>query len=176
MNLGTEMGTKVQTRKRPTQQVSNCSVDVFQPDHAELNRMAEGVGFEPTVGYQPTTVFKTAALSRSAIPPARPMRVHGLCSGTLGCFTELYIVSRRAGWPCGFLARRREPYCQYCGAKSSLFRYVSEDRLLLPKTLVCIRIFIGLKARVGAVLGQVSKCPLRQSSVPECRAADRHGA
>ncbi len=31
--------------------------------------MAEGVGFEPTVGYQPTTVFKTAALSRSAIPP-----------------------------------------------------------------------------------------------------------
>ena len=32
--------------------------------------MAEGVGFEPTVGYQPTTVFKTAALSRSAIPPA----------------------------------------------------------------------------------------------------------
>ena len=87
--------------------------------------------------------------------------MHGLCSGTLGGFTELYIVS---------------PYCQYCGAKSSLFRYVSEDRLLLPKTLVCIRIFIGLKARVGAVLGQVSKCPLRQFSVPECRAADRHGA
>ena len=27
------------------------------------------MGFEPTVGYQPTTVFKTAALSRSAIPP-----------------------------------------------------------------------------------------------------------
>ena len=39
------------------------------------NMLAEGVGFEPTVGYQPTTVFKTAALSRSAIPPAlsRPL-------------------------------------------------------------------------------------------------------
>ena len=37
---------------------------------ADHGQMAEGVGFEPTVGYQPTTVFKTAALSRSAIPPA----------------------------------------------------------------------------------------------------------
>ncbi len=36
---------------------------------ADHGQMAEGVGFEPTVGYQPTTVFKTAALSRSAIPP-----------------------------------------------------------------------------------------------------------
>ena len=59
----------MQKRKRRTQQVSNCSVDVFRSNQAELTQMAEGVGFEPTVGYQPTTVFKTAALSRSAIPP-----------------------------------------------------------------------------------------------------------
>ena len=39
--------------------------------------MAEGVGFEPTVGYQPTTVFKTAALSRSAIPPALSPEEYG---------------------------------------------------------------------------------------------------
>ena len=32
--------------------------------------MAEGVGFEPTVGC-PTAVFKTAAFVRSATPPAR---------------------------------------------------------------------------------------------------------
>ena len=32
--------------------------------------MAERVGFEPTVG-EPTAVFKTAALDRSAISPAR---------------------------------------------------------------------------------------------------------
>lgn len=32
--------------------------------------MAEEVGFEPTVGYQPTPVFKTGALSRSATPPS----------------------------------------------------------------------------------------------------------
>ena len=31
--------------------------------------MAEEVGFEPTVRGYPTTVFKTAALSRSATPP-----------------------------------------------------------------------------------------------------------
>ena len=31
--------------------------------------MAEGVGFEPTEGYEPSTVFKTAAFNRSATPP-----------------------------------------------------------------------------------------------------------
>ena len=31
--------------------------------------MAEGVGFEPTVGGYPTTAFKAAALNRSATPP-----------------------------------------------------------------------------------------------------------
>ncbi len=31
--------------------------------------MAEEVGFEPTVGGHPTTVFKTAALNHSATPP-----------------------------------------------------------------------------------------------------------
>ena len=56
-------------RKRAAEKVSNWSVDIFRPNQAELSQMAEGVGFEPTVGYQPTTVFKTAALSRSAIPP-----------------------------------------------------------------------------------------------------------
>ena len=29
----------------------------------------EKVGFEPTVGYEPTTVFKTAAFDHSASPP-----------------------------------------------------------------------------------------------------------
>ena len=38
--------------------------------------MAEGVGFEPTVGKYPTTVFKTVALNHSAIPPRRG--VHSL--------------------------------------------------------------------------------------------------
>ena len=33
--------------------------------------MAVGVGFEPTVGYQPTPVFKTGAFNRSATPPLR---------------------------------------------------------------------------------------------------------
>ena len=31
--------------------------------------MAEGVGFEPTKGYQPLLVFKTSAFNRSATPP-----------------------------------------------------------------------------------------------------------
>jgi len=33
-------------------------------------KRAEGVGFEPTVGSDPTPVFKTGALNRSAIPPS----------------------------------------------------------------------------------------------------------
>ncbi len=32
---------------------------------------AEGEGFEPPVGETPTAVFKTAALSHSAIPPGK---------------------------------------------------------------------------------------------------------
>ncbi len=31
--------------------------------------MAEGVGFEPTMGDYPMLVFKTSALNRSATPP-----------------------------------------------------------------------------------------------------------
>ena len=31
--------------------------------------MAEGQGFEPWVGYKPTSVFKTGAFGRSATPP-----------------------------------------------------------------------------------------------------------
>lgn len=37
-------------------------------DMAISAKVAEGEGFEPPVGL-PTTVFKTAALNRSAIPP-----------------------------------------------------------------------------------------------------------
>jgi hypothetical protein len=37
---------------------------------------AEGVGFEPTMGF-PIPVFKTGALGRSAIPPeGKPLRTH----------------------------------------------------------------------------------------------------
>lgn len=32
-------------------------------------RVAEGVGFEPTMGYEPIAVFKTAALGHYASPP-----------------------------------------------------------------------------------------------------------
>ena len=35
--------------------------------------MAEGEGFEPPVTEYATTVFKTAALNRSATPPQRPL-------------------------------------------------------------------------------------------------------
>ncbi len=35
--------------------------------------MAEGVGFEPTVGF-PTPVFKTGAIDHSTTPPERSMR------------------------------------------------------------------------------------------------------
>ncbi len=31
--------------------------------------LAEGVGFEPTMGYEPIAVFKTAALGHYASPP-----------------------------------------------------------------------------------------------------------
>ena len=31
--------------------------------------MAEGVGFEPTRGFRPPTVFKTVSLNRSDTPP-----------------------------------------------------------------------------------------------------------
>ena len=34
-----------------------------------LTALAEGEGFEPPVSKKPTTVFKTAALNHSAIPP-----------------------------------------------------------------------------------------------------------
>ena len=34
--------------------------------------MAEGVGFEPTLGSYPKHAFQACALSHSAIPPARP--------------------------------------------------------------------------------------------------------
>ncbi len=37
--------------------------------------MAVGVGFEPTVGYQPTPVFKTGAFNRSATPPSFKGRI-----------------------------------------------------------------------------------------------------
>jgi hypothetical protein len=33
--------------------------------------LAERVGFEPTVGYKPTPVFKTGAFNRSATSPGR---------------------------------------------------------------------------------------------------------
>ena len=38
-----------------------------------VKQEAEGEGFEPPVGF-PTHVFKTCALSRSAIPPKHPNR------------------------------------------------------------------------------------------------------
>jgi hypothetical protein len=37
-------------------------------DHWRRGRLAEGVGFEPTVG-KPTPVFKTGTFGRSVIPP-----------------------------------------------------------------------------------------------------------
>ena len=39
------------------------------PDKSGLNFLAEGVGFEPTVHLKQTTVFKTASLNHSDIPP-----------------------------------------------------------------------------------------------------------
>jgi hypothetical protein len=45
---------------------------VFYRYHKE---MAEAVRFELTVGYQPTTVFKTVALNRSATLPSLKMRI-----------------------------------------------------------------------------------------------------
>ena len=40
-------------------------------------RMAEGVGFEPTVGGHPTTVFKTVAIGHSAtLPPVALFSLH----------------------------------------------------------------------------------------------------
>ena len=33
--------------------------------------MAEGVGFEPTEGRRPSTVFKTAPINRSGTPPLK---------------------------------------------------------------------------------------------------------
>src|SRR3990167_1080178 len=47
---------------------------------------AEGVGFEPTVGCNPTQVFKTCALNRSAIPPvfgvgSPPTRIRAATAG-----------------------------------------------------------------------------------------------
>src|SRR5688500_4624476 len=38
---------------------------------AERTWLADGVGFEPTVGWSPTPVFKTGALNRSATHPLR---------------------------------------------------------------------------------------------------------
>ena len=82
VKFGPEVGTRMKKRKSAAEKVSNWSVDVFRPNQAELSQMAEGVGFEPTVGYQPTTVFKTAALSRSAIPPNLcPSRSRGAARG-----------------------------------------------------------------------------------------------
>ena len=45
--------------KRPRKTLFNAS-----------HRLADGVGFEPTVGLSPTPVFKTGALNRSATHPA----------------------------------------------------------------------------------------------------------
>src|SRR5262245_44088328 len=45
---------------------------------ARGGKVAEREGFEPPVGY-PTTVFKTAALSHSAISPKRGSYIRGLC-------------------------------------------------------------------------------------------------
>ena len=45
------------------------------------SKLAEGVGFEPTVGEYPTTVFKTVAFNHSAIPPRRG--VHSLADRRL---------------------------------------------------------------------------------------------
>ena len=38
-------------------------------DSAPTEQLAEGVGFEPTMGYEPIAVFKTAALGHYASPP-----------------------------------------------------------------------------------------------------------
>ena len=43
--------------------------------------MAEGVGFEPTLGYYPKHAFQACALSHSAIPPARLARLVLRASG-----------------------------------------------------------------------------------------------
>ena len=45
------------------------------------HKKAEGVGFEPTMGF-PIPVFKTGALSRSAIPPLETRFYHTLISVT----------------------------------------------------------------------------------------------
>ena len=41
-------------------------------DWSVLSLSAEGVGFEPTRGFQPPTVFKTVSINRSDTPPESP--------------------------------------------------------------------------------------------------------
>ena len=57
---------------RPPQYVC-CGVYASNSEQSKCNLdcQAEGVGFEPTVGLSPTSVFKTDAFVHSAIPPRR---------------------------------------------------------------------------------------------------------
>ena len=61
--------------------------------------MAEGVGFEPTVPFG-TTVFKTAALNHSAIPPNRRLSENAL-------FTQLCVMLKKLSSEVSELARLR---------------------------------------------------------------------
>ncbi len=54
--------------------------------------LAEAVRFELTVGYQPTTVFKTAALNRSATLPSLKVSI----IAKLGRFAKYFFMLRPA--------------------------------------------------------------------------------
>ena len=63
-----------------------------------IRLMAEGVGFEPTVS-RPTSVFKTGAFVRSAIPPWKILVEKQLClftgTGALGLVQNYFTKSYR---------------------------------------------------------------------------------
>ena len=83
---------------------------------------AEGVGFEPTVGF-PTPVFKTGALDHSTTPPLGCAACAGICprnarlsSKTLNPYTK---AAGPAGWP-GWPARSGRRCRQEAGRSNGM--------------------------------------------------------
>jgi hypothetical protein len=76
--------------------------DIFMPVECQTSELAEGVGFEPTVGY-PTLDFESSALNRTQ-PPFRFRKID-----------ILPIDSEKSA----FIMRRGRPFANPLGARES---------------------------------------------------------
>ena len=66
---GRRAGTRARSSPGPSAPLHLTPPQLIRRRSAPTEQFAEGVGFEPTMGYEPIAVFKTAALGHYASPP-----------------------------------------------------------------------------------------------------------